>query len=242
MRVQVLLFASLREIAGSGEVVLELANGSTVAELDEEMQRRWPEFGAIPYVFAVDRAYAERDRVLLDGAEVALVPPISGGDVAGDEDSDDNNQSDAPARFVFAFRHDAIDARALEAAVRSDADGALVTFVGVTRDHHEGKAVKRLAYEAFEAMAIERGVELIASVVGDREVGRVHIEHRLGVVPIGEASIVVCVAAPHRGPAFEVAREAMDRIKAELPIFKKEVFVEGDAEAERWIGDLPKPG
>ncbi len=138
----------------------------------------------------------------------------------------------------FSFTHEAIDARPLEAACRSDQDGALLTFWGVTRDHHEGEAVAGLAYEAYEPMAIKK-MQAILEELGAREgVGSIHCVHRLGEVPIGEASVCVVVSAPHRGPAFDTARDLMDRLKQELPIFKKERLA-GD-KGSRWVGDLPQ--
>ncbi|MCA8971838.1 MAG: molybdenum cofactor biosynthesis protein MoaE [Planctomycetes bacterium] len=227
MRVVVLLFASLPEIAGTRRLELDLENGATLASVRALLIDRWPAVARIPFVFARNRAYAAEETPLSDGDEIACVPAISGGDDAAD--------LDVP-RTSFAFTSEGIDPRILEQRVRRDHDGAIVTFHGVTRDHHDGRAVRGLAYEAYEPMAIEKALEILDEVVQHHDVGRIHVVHRLGPVAIGEASIVVVVGSAHRGPSFDAARDVMDRIKREVPIFKKETYEDRE---HRWVGDLP---
>ncbi|HET9185868.1 MAG TPA: molybdenum cofactor biosynthesis protein MoaE, partial [Solirubrobacterales bacterium] len=117
----------------------------------------------------------------------------------------------------------------LQRAVATAHTGAIVTFQGTTRD------VERLDYEAYEPMASERIATILAEVAERHEVEAVAAEHRTGSVPRGEPSVVVAVAAAHRGPAFDAAREAIDRIKAEAPIWKREV--EGDT--AEWVEGTP---
>ncbi len=222
MKVRVLLFASLREIAGDSELSVELADGATLASLEADLAERWPAFGQIPFVFAVNRDYATRDRVLVAGDEVALVPAISGGE---------------QPRFDVAFTREVIDPRVLESIARRDHDGAIVTFLGVTRDHHAGQPVARLSYEAFEAMAVDQLMRILKEIAEPLELGRVLVRHRLGEVPVGEASIAVVCSGPHRADVFTAVRQIMDRIKAEVPIFKKEFFAGSDE--PRWVGELP---
>jgi molybdopterin synthase catalytic subunit len=114
-----------------------------------------------------------------------------------------------------------------------------VTFVGVTRNHHDGRAVRGLSYEAYAEMAEPVMQRIFAEIRIDRELGRMRVAHRLGDVPVGAASVVVVVAAPHRAPAFDACRELMDRLKAEVPIFKKEWFDEPDG-GSQWVGELPR--
>ena len=124
-----------------------------------------------------------------------------------------------------------IDDAALTAAAAHPAHGAIVTFLGTTRNHHEGRGVERLEYEAYEPMAL---AALAAIERGARErfaIGSCAIVHRLGEVPPAEASVVVVVAAAHRGPAFDACRWAMDELKRAVPIWKHERFADGDA---RW--------
>lgn len=227
MRVVVLLFASLPEIAGTRRLELDFEDGATLASVRSLLVDRWPQVARIPFVFARNRGYASEDTPLSEGDEIACVPAISGGD--------DSVDLDVP-RTSFAFTDKSIDPRSLEHRVRRDHDGAIVTFHGVTRDHHDGRAVRGLAYEAYEPMAVEKALGILREAVMRHDVGRIHVVHRLGPVAIGEASIVVVVGAAHRGPSFEAARDVMDRIKRQVPIFKKETYEDRD---HRWVGDLP---
>jgi molybdopterin converting factor subunit 1 len=223
MHVVVRCFASVRELFGQEALRLELPEGATLAALEAELARRRPDFARLPLARAVNRAYARPEQVLHDGDEVAFIPPISGG--AG-----------VPR---FAFQTTALDPRELERACRSDADGALVTFVGMTRDHHDGARVRGLAYEAYVEMAEPLMTRILDEVAATHAIGRVCVRHRLGAVPVGEASVVVVVAAAHRGPAFDAARAIMDRLKAEVPIFKRE-DLDGPDAGSRWVGELPR--
>ncbi len=222
MRVRVLLFASLRERSGEASVELELEDGATLAELKEAMLARFPAIEGIPYAFAVDREYATEERRLEGGEEIALVPAISGGSGA--------------ARVRFSLTEGPIDPRRLEDEARTDEDGAIVSFLGVTRNHHDGARVERLAYECYEEMATAKMHALMQELLEEFEVTRIRCEHRLGEVPIGEASVAIVVSAAHRGPAYACSERLMDRLKKEVPIFKKEILVDGEA---RWIGELP---
>jgi molybdopterin synthase catalytic subunit len=221
MQIKVLFFASVRELFGVSSLEVEVPEGAKIFDLDLKLREMQKGLAEIPFVYAKNRAYATAEEGLRDGDEVALVPAISGGE--------------PPA---FAFTMEEINPRVLEEYARSDADGALVTFVGVTRNHHEGKNVATLSYEAYEDMVLPLMERLLFETRQKLEVGQVFVRHRLGEVRIGEASIVVVVAAPHRGPAFEAAREIMDRIKKEIPIFKKETLL-GD-QGSHWVGQLPE--
>lgn len=224
MRITVRCFAAVREALGCESLAVELPEGGTVAQLKALLVERAPMLAHVPAVCAVNRAYAAPDRPLHDGDEVAFIPPISGG--AGIE------------LFRFVLTHAPLDPRALEAEVRSDADGAVVTFTGVTRDVHEGRAVDKLAYEAYEEMAAKTMVEIFEDAVRQFPIGRARVAHRLGDVPVGEASVVVVVAAPHRAAAFDACRFLMDRLKASVPIFKRETYRDS-GDGPRWVGDLP---
>ena len=126
-----------------------------------------------------------------------------------------------------------LDARALEAAVTDPTAGAVVTFAGVVRNHHQGRAVDHLEYEAFEPMAVAQLKTILAEATERWELGRTAVAHRLGRLEIGDAAVVVVVAAAHRGPAFEACRYIMDRIKDDVPIWKHETWADGTSE---WVG------
>ena len=225
MKVTVRCFASVRELLGAESLDVEVEDGTTLQGLLEHLAERAPDLLRLPLARAVNRSYAPADRVLADGDEVAFIPPISGG-------------MDAPLDG-FELVDGPLDQQALETACRTDRDGALVTFVGFTRNHHDGRAVRGLSYEAYGEMAEPVMLRILAEVRAGRELGRIRVAHRLGDVPVGEASVIVVVAAPHRAPAFDVCQEVMDRLKAEVPIFKKEWFDDPDG-GSRWVGELPR--
>lgn len=224
VRVTVRCFASVREALGRDEIVVELPAGATVAELRQKLAAAAPAIGRLSLAVAVNRAYATMETQLRSGDEVAFIPPISGG-------------SDAP--FRFELQRQPLDARGLELECRTDADGAVVTFAGVTRDHNDGAAVVSLAYEAYAEMASASMAAIFADAQRQFGITRARVAHRLGLVPVGEASVVVVVSAAHRGPAFDACRYLMDRLKREVPIWKQEQLRDGGG--TRWIGELPRP-
>lgn len=232
IQVTVRCFASVREALGADVLTLELPVGSTAAALRQRLGERAPQLLRVPVAFAINRAYARPETLLQAGDEVALIPPISGGDGDGGD-----GRVVAPCSFVLS--DDVLDPRVLEAECRTDADGAVVTFLGTTRDHNEGAQVVSLRYEAYAEMAQATMAAIFAAARERFAFTRARIAHRLGEVPVGATSVVVVVAAPHRGPAFDACRYLMDRLKHEVPIWKRELLRDGHG--ERWIGELPQP-
>jgi molybdopterin synthase catalytic subunit len=203
MIVRVRLFAILRERAGREQVELELAEGATVAEAIAavgSLPGLGDVVGRLPVRMAVNREYATEETALTAGDELALIPPVSGG-------------ADVQASVVDGELQLGVLA---DAVVRPGA-GAIVTFQGTTRD------VDRLDYEAYREMAEERMREILVDCVESHGLEAAVAEHRVGSVPRGEASVAIAVSAAHRGEAFAGAREAIDRIKSEAPIWKKEI-------------------
>ena len=137
--------------------------------------------------------------------------------------------------------HDPLDRDALRELVRADESGAVVLFEGVVRNHHEGRGVARLEYEAYASMA-ERQLEAAAREVlaefEGREVQRIAAHHRIGMLEIGEVSLLVAVSASHRRDAFEAALRAVDRIKETVPVWKREHGLDGSVWQE---GVRPRP-
>lgn len=130
---------------------------------------------------------------------------------------------------MFTLTHEEIDVCAVENAVRHAGAGAVLTFRGDTRDSFEGRRVERLEYEAYPEMAVPQ-MEAIAKEVGERWPGaRVAMAHRLGLVPVGETSVVISVTAPHRDACYAASRYAIDTLKARVPIWKKEVYEDGSS-------------
>ncbi len=192
------LFAALRERAGRDALELDLPDGATAADALDAVQDL---ARGSSLVLAVNREYATRDTVLRAGDELAVVPPVSGGEAT-------------PTHAAVVDRPISTDD--LLARVRDPRAGAVVTFSGTTRD------VDHLDYEAYAEMAQERIARIVEEAVARHGLCAAAAEHRVGRVALGEASVVVAVSAPHRPEAFLGAREVIDRIKAEAPIFKRE--------------------
>jgi molybdopterin synthase catalytic subunit len=233
MRVSVRLFAVLRERAGSDSLEIELPEGATVAQAMEAL-RSEPgmdePLGRMAVAMAVNREYADPETTLAPGDELALVPPVSGGAGEGDARA---GEGDARAGEVHARVADrALSLEDVTARVGRDAAGAVVTFQGTTRD------VDSLDYEAYREMAEERIAAILRDCIREHDLEAAAAEHRIGSVALGEPSVIVAVSAAHRGEAFAGARAAIDRIKAEAPIWKREVEG-GDA---TWVEGNPVEG
>ncbi len=196
MRVRVRLFAQLRERAGRDELWLDLPEGARVSDALAEVSEL---AAGLPLVLAVNRDYAKPDRALATGDELALVPPVSGG-----------------AAVSALLTAEPIDEAAVRAAVSDPRAGAVVVFSGVTRD------VEALEYEAYAEMARPRLEAIAAEARARHGLCAVAVAHRTGRVTLSEPSVVVAVSAPHRAEAFAGAREVIDRVKAEAPIWKRE--------------------
>jgi molybdopterin converting factor subunit 1 len=216
--VQMRYFAFVREQLGKSKETIELADGSTVGDaldlvLSENGRLRNAESALM---VMVDQRYQPRDYVLIDGVEVAIIPPVSGG---GHEQR-------------FLVTDNVIDPRKVEILVFDEASGALVTFAGTVRDHARGKAVTALEYEAYPPAA-EKMLEQIGDEIFERwGIRNVAIQHRYGLLQIGETSVVIAVSSPHRDAAFEACRYAIERIKMIVPIWKREIYEDGAV----WIG------
>jgi len=247
-RLEVRLFAVLRERAGRDSIVLDdVPDGATIEDLKTLVAERFPELGDLRSVAGVvGTTYARPDTVLAEGDEVSFLPPVSGG-------APDPEEPVAGAdieRGVFELSSEPLDPAVLQARVAHPSCGAIVVFTGTTRETNRGQDVARLDYEAFEAMG---GPEMrrifddclalhgpaSASTSGaaadeslDRTL-RMLCAHRTGVVGVGDPSVVVAVASPHRNAAFEAARYLIDALKERLPVWKKEVYRDG----HHWIGD-----
>jgi len=209
MHVRLRLFAGLRQRAGTDELALELPDGACVA--DALAQVGWLTGGA-PVVMAVNRDYADETVVLRADDELALIPPVSGGAVA----------PQVHARVVDGE----LSVDVLVERVRDPRAGAIVTFSGVTRE------VPALEYEAYVEMAEAKLESIVSAACARHGLCAAAAEHRIGTVPLSEASVVVAASAPHRAEAFAGAREIIDELKAQAPIWKRE---EGE-----WVaGRLP---
>ena len=194
------LFAGLRERAGASELELELPDGAVVGDALARIRGLTE---GVPVVMAVNHEYAEDDVELHSGDEVALIPPVSGG-------------SETAAVLHVRVTDQPLGLDPLIERVRDARAGAVVSFLGVTRE------VDRLDYEAYMPMAERKLAEIVAAAVERHGLCAAAAEHRIGTVPLSEPSVAVAASAPHRGEAFAGAREIIDEIKAQAPIWKKE--------------------
>jgi molybdopterin synthase catalytic subunit len=217
MPVTVLYFAAAREAAGAAREALE-PTPATVGDLRRRLLTLRPALGPVlaRSRVAVDGEFSEDAAPLRDGAEVAIIPPVAGG---------------AP-RCAVVDRPLRLDE--VVEAVSSTGLGGLVTFTGLVRDASHGRRVERLEYEAYLGMA-ERTLAHIAEEVGTRHGCSVAVVHRIGVLRPGDAAVVIACAAPHRAPAFRACEEVLERLKREVPIWKREIFTDG----EQWVGMGP---
>ena len=226
MRVRVLLFGALRDAIVLGSDGVELPERATVAELVEICLAKAPAARkfAGSLAVAVNREYANRAQVLREGDEVALLPPVSGGCA---ED----------ANALVRLQREPIDPGPLLAGLKDGADGAVVIFDGMVRDHTRGRRTLYLDYEAYEEMALEQMQALVRSAQAGFAVRGIVLVHRLGRLQIGESSVWIAVAAAHRAAAFEACRSIIDTLKKTVPIWKKEYFVDGAV----WADGEPFP-
>ena len=227
--INVLYFAVLRERAGTRSVRIAATSGMTVDDAvlaARKASPRDPEPGT-SVMLALNGEYVKGDQSVKGGDEIALIPPVSGG--SGDIKTDSD--------WVF-ITPDQLDEQPLTEFVTTGVDGAVVTFLGITRDHNEGRNVITLDYEAYQPMAENKIAEIISEMRSKWELGKIAIAHRTGRVDIGETSMVVAVGSAHRRPAFESALYFVDRLKEIVPIWKKELFEGGEV----WIGETPGAG
>jgi len=206
VKVTVRLFAGLRERAGWSKREVDAA---TVAEV-------WPalELGDEPegLLYAVNQEYAERDRELAEGDEVAVIPPVSGG--------------------AFRLVEVPINLAAVIAEVEDERAGAIATFQGTVRRQSRGREVIALEYEAYSGMAEKVMAEIAEDVKSRYELCEVAVTHRVGRCDVGNVSVAIAVSAPHRNDALSACRDVIDELKQRVPLWKKELYEGG----EEWIG------
>jgi molybdopterin synthase catalytic subunit len=236
-----------RELAGTRQVELVLARGATIEAAWEALVERYPVLapGRPAVRFARNGDYAAPDTSLVDGDEVAMIPPVSGG----------SRDASAAGMRILEIRSAPLGSEILAelgARLASPDDGAVVGFLGVTRRspgtpapgqeaeaaRHAGRRVEALEYEALPEMALKVMATIAEEIEARFGVTRLAIVHREGEVPLGEASVAIVACAPHRDAAFEAAKYAIDETKARAPIWKAERFSDGHV----WIGEPAREG
>jgi molybdopterin converting factor subunit 1 len=235
MQIKVLFFGLLKDICGRAEDRLDLPAGASLNAVFEYYSARFPQLTAMAQsiVMARNHEFAAPAQQLSEGDEVALLPPVSGGAPL--------HEIEDPEGHFFLLTRDVLDPRSAEMRLLQGFDGAIVTFQGVVRNNTRGRATLRLEYECYEAMAIRKMAEIGREIATTFAISRIGILHRLGSREIGEASVIVLAAAPHRKPAFEAALEGINRLKRLVPIWKKEFFADGEVWVEgEWDQDAPR--
>jgi molybdopterin synthase catalytic subunit/molybdopterin converting factor small subunit len=225
MKIRLLAFASAGDALGATESEIEVPDGSRISDLRAHLDRDHP--AMIPLwprlAVALDGRIVPPDTPLEDGAEVALLPPVSGG-----------------AEEPFAELTDGpIDVQRVAATVSGPSRGAVVLFLGTVRDHHAGRPVAKLTYSAYRPMALEGLRRIAADLEAAHQDLRAAIVHRLGEVPVGEPSVAIAIGSPHRAAAYDASRTALERLKAEIPIWKREHYADGEA---AWREEEPLVG
>jgi MoaE-MoaD fusion protein len=221
MQIRLRFFAVVREVLGRSEDLLDLPEGTTVADVLDLLEAEAPRLAGMrqAMMLMVNQEYVEVAHPLRHGDEFALIPPVSGGAL------------ESPGR-LFRLTSDVLDPREVEAIVADPAAGAVVTFTGTVRDHARGQTVTALDYEAY-APAAEKMLARLGDEIQERwGLERVAIVHRSGLLQVGEASVVIAVSSAHREAAFDACRYAIERIKQIVPIWKKEFYQDGAT----WIG------
>lgn len=222
MRVRVLFFGQLKDIAGVSQEDAELSEGARVEDLYERYARRFPKLAEFrPSVAAsINQVYAGWRAPLASGDEVAFLPPVSGGQQAPSSDD------------IILLVRETIQPRDAIESVKAPEDGAAVVFDGFVRNNFKGHRTLYLEYEAYEPMAYAKMREIAAQIRLRFSIHRVAIIHRLGRLEIGETSVLIIVSSAHRAAAFDACRYAIDALKSTVPIWKKEFFAGGAVWAE----------
>lgn len=232
MWVRVLLFGALKDVVERESFLVELPEAATVEDFLGKMMTEMPQAQRFSssLAVAVNREYAAPTRVLADGDEVALLPPVSGGC--------------AEPETLVRLQREPIDGEVLLAQLKDGADGAVVVFDGIVRNNTRGRRTLYLDYESYEAMALDQMRTLVADARQRFQVREIALVHRLGRLQIGETSVWIAVASAHRGQAFEACRSIIDTLKKTVPIWKKEYFEDGAvwADGEPFPAEIAMPG
>lgn len=224
MRVHVLFFGLLKDIAGRSTDTVDLADGARLQDVFDLYARQFPRLAelAASIVLARNQSFETPDTLLADGDEVAFLPPVSGGSGLYTHVIEDPNGN------FFALTREPIQTEAIKQKIQQPIDGAICEFAGVVRNNSKGRKTRFLDYECYEAMAIKMMAQIGREVAQAHDVSRIAIVHRLGRLEIGEASVVVTVTSPHRVASFHAALEGINRLKKTVPIWKKEYFEDGE--------------
>lgn len=219
MRVQVRLFAICRERTGKDLIELSFDTAEvSVSDVLKALEAKEPSLTPLlPSTrVALNQTFSSLNQRVSDGDEMALIPPVSGGSGV----------------VLSEVRETTLSLSEVEAAVRGPQIGAICTFLGTVRDHTGPHSVEALSYEAYAEMAEKVMRTIGAEVCEKHPSARVAILHRIGLLKVGEASVAIAVASPHRAEAFDGCRHIIERLKEDVPVWKKEIRTDGS----HWVG------
>jgi molybdopterin converting factor subunit 1 len=241
MRVRVLFFGMLKDLAGKSSDWLDLPEGASVRDVLTSYESRIPRLReSLPSLaLAVNQQYSGPDTKLKPGDEVALLPPVSGG---APESGEAPVGQHAGCRRYASIVREVIDTQRVVAGLKRGEDGASLVFEGIVRNQTRGRKTLYLDYEAYEEMALEQMESLASQALQQFQVRDVAIVHRLGRLEIGETSVLIAVASAHRAAAFDACRWLIDTLKRTVPIWKKEHFEDGAvwADGEPFPAEIPR--
>jgi molybdopterin converting factor subunit 1 len=242
MRVRILFFGMLKDVAGQASDTVDVPEGASVADLLKHCESRLPRLkqSLSSLALAVNQQYAAPNTILKPDDEVALLPPVSGG--APDETGETPARQPAGLQRYASIVREVIDSQAVAAGLKRGEDGAVVVFDGVVRNQTRGRRTLYLDYEAYEEMALQQMESLAVQALQQFPVRDVAIVHRLGRLEIGETSVLIAVVSAHRAAAFDACRWLIDTLKRTVPIWKKEHFEDGAvwADGEPFPAEIPR--
>lgn len=232
MRIHVLLFGQLKDIVGRSEDYLTLDQGARLSTVMDHYCGHFPAIRGLAASIAcsVNQEYASASSELHEGDEVGLLPPVSGGKEGATSAQELRSEH-------CAIVHRPIDASAVRSALTHPENGSVILFDGVVRNNTRGRRTLYLDYEAYETMALNEMEKLAHAALERFKVRDVALVHRLGRLQIGETSVLIGVASPHRTAAYEASRWLIDTLKKTVPIWKKEYFEDGAV----WADGEPFP-
>jgi molybdopterin synthase catalytic subunit len=249
MRVRVLYLGMLKEVAKRERDEVQLGENARLEELFSELQRRIPRLNDFrsAIALAVNYQYADGGTVLRDNDEVALLPPVSGGNTSSTRTKDEPSTAETPLPLISEHARivrGPINAVAVQAALQRPEDGALTIFDGIVRNQSRGRRTLYLEYTAYERMALQQMEQLAQQALARFAIRDVRLVHRLGRLQIGETSVYIAVASAHRAAAFDACRWLIDTLKTTVPIWKKEYFEDGAvwADGEPFPAEVPRAG
>ena len=228
MQVRLLFFATLKDIVGAREMQLEVPAGVTIGDVLTHLEGNYPRIKDYrPVVLtAINEEYVDQNTHVHDGDELAIFPPVSGGDV------ESAVLTISRASEFYQITRDRIDTQNISRQMLRPEHGAICIFEGVVRNNSKGKRTLHLVYEGYETMALKKLEEIGIFVRQAWEIGCIAIIHRLGHLDIGETSVAVVVTSAHRRAAFDACHYAIDKLKKVVPIWKKEFFEDGEVWVE----------